>query len=119
MMTQSIRSLVAFVLSIFLFSSVALAASAKANQGVMRGAVNINTATVEELQRLPGIGPKRAEDIVDYRSKHPFTRVSQFSKIKGIGPKTFEKLKPHISVDGPSDLQWVPEDKQTSCGTNQ
>jgi competence protein ComEA len=119
MMKQSIRSFMAFVLSLFLFSSVAFAASGRANQGVMRGAVNINTATVEELQRLPGIGPKKAEDIIAFRDKHPFTRVSQFSKIKGIGPKTFKKLQPHITVDGPTDLQWVPEDKQTNCGVNQ
>jgi competence protein ComEA len=118
MMTQSIRSLFAMLLSLFLFSSVALGASTKTNQSVMRGVVNINTATVEELQRLPGIGPKKAEDIVLYRAKKPFTKISQLDRIKGIGPKTLQKLKPHLTLEGPTDLQWVPEDKQTQCGTN-
>lgn len=117
MMKQRIHAFFAFLFSVFLFASTALGASTKSG-GEMRGAVNINTATSEELQRLPGIGPKKAEDIIAYRQKRPFTRISQLAKIKGIGPKTLENLKPYIILEGETDLRWVPLDNQgttTSC----
>ena len=61
--------------------------------------VNINTATVEKLQTLPGVGPTIAQRIVQYRKAHgPFKKVEDLTKVKGIGCKTFEKLKPLIEV---------------------
>jgi len=62
------------------------------------GKVNINTATMEELQTLPKIGPKTAEAIVKYREKHPFKSVDELLEVKGIGEKTLEKLKPLVTV---------------------
>ena len=62
------------------------------------GKVNINTATVEELQTLPKIGPKIAGAIVEYREKHPFKNVDELVEVKGIGEKTLEKLKPLVTV---------------------
>jgi competence ComEA-like helix-hairpin-helix protein len=61
--------------------------------------VALNTATVEELCTLPGIGPKKAEAIVRLRSQHRFVRVTQLLQVKGIGRKTLEKLKPHLVLD--------------------
>ncbi len=62
-------------------------------------AININTASVEELQKLPNIGPKRAQAIVQYReSQGNFTSVEDITKIPGIGEKTLEKLRPFIRV---------------------
>ena len=95
-----------------LFFSTAYASSAAAPGGVLRGAVNVNTATAEELDRLPGIGPKRAQDIVAYREKHPFLRLSQLQRIKGIGPELFKKIQPYVKLDGPTDLRWEPDDKK-------
>ncbi|MSR88660.1 MAG: ComEA family DNA-binding protein [Candidatus Margulisbacteria bacterium] len=57
--------------------------------------VHINTATAKDLQTLPGIGQKTAETIVAYRQENgPFQTLDGLSHIKGLGPKTLEKIKP-------------------------
>ena len=62
--------------------------------------VNINTGTVEEIAKLEKIGPKYAERIVQYRKDHgPFEKPEDITKVKGIGPKTFELNKNKITVD--------------------
>lgn len=62
--------------------------------------VNVNTATMEQLQQIKGIGPKTAEKIVSYRETHgQFSKVSDLSNIKGIGDKSLEKMASHISVE--------------------
>jgi competence protein ComEA len=64
-------------------------------------AVNINTATKEELDALKGIGPVKAQAIVDYRKEHgPFKSVDDLKNVKGIGDKTLESLRKDISVSG-------------------
>jgi competence protein ComEA len=64
-------------------------------------AVNLNSASVEELCTLPGIGPKKAEAIVALRTRRPLTRVTQLLQVKGIGPKTLQRLKPRLTVAPP------------------
>ncbi len=61
-------------------------------------AVNINTASVEELSTLPGIGQGTAEKIVKYRQDHKFKTTSDLMEVKGIGEKKFEKIKSQLSV---------------------
>ena len=69
-------------------------------------AININTATKDELVSLPGIGPAKAQAIVDYRKAHgPFKTVEDLKDVKGIGAKRFEKLKPDLSVSGASSAK--------------
>ncbi len=61
--------------------------------------VNINTASVSELETLPQIGPKVAQRIVDFRTQNgKFKKIEELMKIKGIGEKTFERLKDLITV---------------------
>jgi competence protein ComEA len=61
--------------------------------------VDLNQATETELQRLPGIGPRRARLIIDEREKRPFASIDELRRVPGIGPKTLEKLRPHITVE--------------------
>jgi len=61
--------------------------------------VNINTATLSELDSLPGIGPQKAGEIIAYREEHgPFEKIEEIENVSGIGPATFEKLKDLICV---------------------
>ncbi len=61
--------------------------------------VNINTASAEELSTLPGIGQSKAAAIVTYRKTNgDFKTVDDLSKVKGIGDKILEKIKPEITV---------------------
>ncbi|MDZ5670361.1 MULTISPECIES: helix-hairpin-helix domain-containing protein [Bacillus] len=61
--------------------------------------VNINTATVEELQGISGVGPSKAEAIIAYREENGrFQTIEDITKVSGIGEKSFEKIKSSISV---------------------
>lgn len=63
------------------------------------GTVNINTATVAELDKLPGIGPVYAQRIIEYRKSHGgFKSLTEIKNIKGIGEKTYLKFKDLISL---------------------
>ena len=72
----------------------------------LQGALNINTATVEELQMLPEIGPAIAKDIVKYRTeKGPFKSIADLDKVKGIGKKKLEAIRPYCVLEGASTLK--------------
>ena len=63
------------------------------------GKININTATAEELTKLPGIGEKKAEAIVEYRNLHgAFASTDELLNISGIGEATYEKFKDKVTV---------------------
>lgn len=63
------------------------------------GKVNINVATAEELDTLPGVGPSIAQRIIDYRvANGPFQSIEDIKNVKGIGDATFDKLKDKITV---------------------
>jgi competence protein ComEA len=78
-----------------------LSAGAQSQAGV----VNVNKATAAELCLLPGIGPKRAEQILALRGKKPFKSPKELLKVKGIGRKTLKKLMPYIAVTGETTLK--------------
>ncbi len=71
-------------------------------------ALDVNTATAEELEALPGIGPALAQRIVEYRKAHcPLRKLEDLLEVSGIGPKKLAELKPFISVQ--SAGQQPPE----------
>lgn len=72
--------------------------SSKLSDGTS-GTININSATAEELDTLPGIGPAYAERIIAYREEHGgFSDIEELQEVSGIGPKTYEKLKDMVSI---------------------
>jgi competence ComEA-like helix-hairpin-helix protein len=60
--------------------------------------IHITTATEADFDSLPGIGPSKAKAIVDYRTLHPFTAVTDIKNVKGIGDKTFTDLEPYLEL---------------------
>jgi competence protein ComEA len=63
------------------------------------GLVSINSASAEELDTLPGIGPATAAKIIEYRQRHGgFKTVDELAAVKGIGPKKLERLRPRVTL---------------------
>ncbi len=83
-----------FLLATILFFSFTVGAFA---------AVNLNTATLDQLETLKGVGPAKAQAIIDYRKKNGnFKTVDELNNVPGFGDKTLAKLKPEITVSGGS-----------------
>ncbi len=80
---------------------------AEAGRGITQytGVVNLNEASADELDRLPGVGRKAAERILTHRQKKPFQRIEELVRVKGFRKKKFEKLKPFLTLTGPTTLQ--------------
>jgi competence ComEA-like helix-hairpin-helix protein len=62
-------------------------------------AINVNEASAAELQRLPRIGPVLSQRIIEERARAPFRSVDELRRVKGIGPKTLENLRPFVTVE--------------------
>lgn len=72
-----------------------------ASIGLATAAINLNTATEQELEGISGIGPAKAKAIVEYRKANGgFKSVDDLKKVNGIGDKIFEKVKGEVSVSG-------------------
>jgi competence protein ComEA helix-hairpin-helix repeat region len=72
--------------------------SNKENNSALTSTININTATIEQLMTLSGIGESKAKLIIEYRSKTRFNKIEDIKNIKGIGDSIFEKIKNNITV---------------------
>jgi competence ComEA-like helix-hairpin-helix protein len=99
------RRLLTGALAVGVLLSLAGPALAKGEEAASASVsrVELNTASVRELCTLPGIGLKKAEAIVAFRERRPFTRVTQLMLVKGIGRRTLERLRPLVFV-APLDL---------------
>lgn len=122
-MTTSIRTLacsIAFALAALVGGSALAApataelaaspdtgdASARFDAAVeLEGQINVNTASEAELELLPGVGPAIAGRIVSYRAKRPFKHRSHVMRVKGVGKKTYLKIKPFLAVEGETTLR--------------
>ncbi len=69
------------------------------------GQLNINTATLEELQNLPGISEATARSIMDFRSANgPFSTFTDLIKVRGVSYRMIDDMRPYIKMEGASDL---------------
>ncbi len=89
------KKLASVLVALALLAPLALSAAEGA-----QSLINVNSATVEQLVTLPGIGPSKAQAIVAYREQHPFKAVSELTEVRGIGPKLLEKIQTQVTVDG-------------------
>jgi competence protein ComEA len=100
------------VLAMLALVCVVLAMPAAAQESSRRAtpaAVNINTATASQLEELPGIGKATADRIVEYRQKNGgFKKVEDLMNIRGIGEKSFLKLKPLVTITTPKGDTAAP-----------
>jgi len=97
-----IRMMMAAIAAIAL-SAPALSAQSKAPApkpaATAAAPVNLNTATAEQLATIPGVGPRMAERIIDYRQKNGgFKKIEDLMNVSGVGEKSFLKMKPLITV---------------------
>jgi len=81
--------------------------SARRDAPRVQGVLNLNQATFDQLTLLPGIGPARAQRIVEHRARHPFKRIEELTHVRGLGRKTFARLRVHLAVSGPTTLQRI------------
>jgi competence protein ComEA len=92
-MENLMKKLLATFIASFMFSLTAMAA------------VNINTATQAQLENLEGIGPVKAQAIIDYRKKNGgFKSVNDLEKVEGIGPATLQNVRKEVTITGKTTL---------------
>lgn len=81
------------------FASLLLLVLLVLPSAALAAVVNINTATGPALETLKGIGPSKAQAVIEYRTAHgPFTSIEDITKVKGIGPSTYANIKASITV---------------------
>ena len=82
---------------------LAIAGTARAATQAASFPVNVNSATVEQLMEIPGIGTAKANAIVEYRQQKQFDSVAELVNVKGIGDKLLAKITPYVSVGGKAE----------------
>jgi len=103
-MQLSMRVVRAVVPALAVALGVAVAGAAEPRK--LQGVVNVNTASVEELQLLPGVGEARARAIVELRKQRGGLKsLDDLRDVKGIGEASLERLRPHVAFDGKTNAR--------------
>jgi competence protein ComEA len=95
---MTLRSFVAAGLALAMAALLVSTPAIAAGKPAPTAKVNINTATVEQLTTLPGVGPKLAARVIEYRQKTPFRSTQELMNVKGIGEKNFAKIEAWLTV---------------------
>jgi competence protein ComEA len=82
-----------------------MATTGKAKRSVGTGTLNLNAATLDQIDALPGISPKVAAAVVAQRTTRPFVRPDDVLRVKGVSRKRFERLRSHLTVSGPTNFR--------------
>ncbi len=104
MLRNSLGGVALFVLALIMLLAPAVEAqapraNAPASAAAAAAKVDLNTATGEELESLPGVGPRTAELIIEYREQHDgFEKIEELMNVRGIGERTFLRLRSLITV---------------------
>jgi len=94
-----------FVLITLIALCTSAFAEAPSETAAPAGVVNINTADAAQLALLPHVGEKAAQRILDYRKAHgPFAKTTDLMEVKGFGEKSFERLRPYVTIEGKTTL---------------
>lgn len=98
-MRRAFHQLPQRVLSLAFFVLVCASAALAAKELPARHSINLNTATLQQLEQLPGVGPSRAQKILDYRRKSgSFRSVNDLLVIRGISKNEVDKIRPYVIV---------------------
>lgn len=115
-MKRGTKVMAMVAVAFFALAGQALAGGTSKQQ--VTGVVNLNTATQKQLEALPGVGEKSAAAIIMYRLKTPFAKVDDLVKVKGIGPKKLEALRPYLTLTGASTIAVHKPSKRKAQGSS-
>ena len=122
MLRSSLGGVALFVLALLMLAAPPVEAQARrANEPASAAAaaakVDLNTATGKELESLPGVGPRTAELIIEYREQHDgFQKIEELMNVRGIGERTFLRLRSYYRHADQSETEqrlivvtgWIP-----------
>jgi competence protein ComEA len=80
------------------------ATTGRAKRATGTGVLNLNTATLAQLDALPGVSPSLAAAVVAERAARPFSRPEDVMRVRGMSKRRFERLRPHLAVTGQSSF---------------
>jgi len=83
-----------------LLAILAVASQCTATAATAAFPVNVNTAGMEQLMDIPGIGSAKAKAIMEYRQQKPFGSTAELTNVKGIGERLLAKITPYVTVSG-------------------